>query len=31
MASILAAHSHDVVAVDDSYDESAAAAGLTLV
>ncbi len=31
VASILAARGHDVVAVDDSYDESAAEAGLTLV
>ena len=31
VASILAARGHDVVAIDDSYDESAGAAGLTLV
>jgi hydroxyacylglutathione hydrolase len=31
VASILAARGHDVVAVDDSFDENAAKAGLTLV
>lgn len=31
VASVLAARGHDVVAIDDSYDESAGKAGLTLV